>query len=103
MTGMISVDSERGQELGFTSDKFSADSYLWDKPDAVVISLIFSHYRGNFRSLVEAIHAENKRVIVPTPLGRMAKIVRKCGYAQTVSDDGCELWILEPPKKGADQ
>jgi len=99
--GIIQPDSARGKALGFTSDRFSG--WLWKEPGAVIISFIESRQRGNFRDLVHRIHAKGWTVKVPTPLGRMQKIVRKNGYRRTVeplSDkhpEPCEVWRLAPP------
>lgn len=87
-------------ELGFTEERF--DGYLWRKPDAVFISFIESKQpnRGHFRRLCEAILAKNLAVKIPTPLGRMAIIVRKAGYRKTIKDnpdrDPVEVWIKQP-------
>ena len=104
--GMIEIDSDRGKQLGFTSDRFSADSYLWEEPERIMVSLIFSHAKGNFRGLVQAIHSQGKAVAVPTPLGDMRRILAKNGYRQAMEIDeqmgeACEVWTLrcsENPK-----
>lgn len=94
--GMIALDSERGKQFGFTSDKFSKDSYLWKSDRQVVVSFIESKARGNFRALAETILSQGFSVVVPTPLGRMKEIVRKAGYQQSFDTaDGCELWTKE--------
>lgn len=101
--GMIELDSERGQQLGFTSDRFHFGSYLWDEPERVMISFIHSKAKGNFRALVAAIHAEGKAVAVPTPLLAMERIVRKNGYTYAVEPfeiegvkEPVEVWTLAP-------
>ncbi len=103
MRGMIEVDSERGRELGFTSDRFSTDSYLWEEPERIMVSLIFSRTPGNFRALVRCIHEQGKAVAVPTPLGDMRRIVEKCGYRFTLEHDDqmgetCEVWTCSVPQ-----
>jgi hypothetical protein len=104
MNGMIAIDSERGKELGFTSDRFSPDSYLWEEPERIMISLIFSRTPGNFRYLVRRIHEQGKDVAVPTPLGDMRRIVEKCGYQfalefDEATDGTCEVWTCSAPAK----
>lgn len=98
--GIIEMDSERGKELGFTSERFSLGSYLWDTPGRVTVSFIASRARGNFRGLVERILAEGKEVAVPTPLSAMASIVRRNGYVRTFEEHEMggevEVWILKP-------
>ena len=97
---MIVVDSERGKELGFTSDRFTQDSYLWEEPERIMVSLITSHGAGNFRALVAAIHAQGKAVAVPTPLGHMRRIVEKNGYVHSVEEvpdvGPCHVWTCVP-------
>jgi hypothetical protein len=97
---MIEMDTDRGKQLGFTSDRFQYGSYLWDEDGRVVVSFIASRQKGNFKALVSAIHAEGKAVIVPTPLAQMERIVRKNGYTQSFekiqTGDLCEMWTLKP-------
>jgi hypothetical protein len=96
---IIEVDSERGKALGFTSDRFTEDSYLWDEPGCVWVSLITSRQKGNFCQLVAAILAEGSAVVVPNPLEQMERIVKKNGYVHSVepTDLGpCDLWTLRP-------
>jgi hypothetical protein len=99
MSGIIEVDSERGKQIGLTSDRFFNGTYLWDDENRVMISFVHSRAKGNFRSLVAAIHAEGKDVVVPTPLPQMERIVRKNGYIQTFEVDkdmgeSVEIWTL---------
>lgn len=100
MDGIIEMDSERGKELGFTSERFSHGSYLWDTPGRVTVSFIASRARGNFRDLVGRILAEGKEVAVPTPLPAMAGIVRRNGYVRILEEHemggAVEVWILRP-------
>ncbi len=102
MTGMIEIDSERGKQLGFTSDRFTLDSYLWEEPDRIMVSLIQSRKPGSFKALVAAILADGKCVAVPTPLGDMQRIVEKNGYVHTVEDAGemgpCHIWTCSPTR-----
>jgi len=99
--GIIEMDSDRGRQLGFTSERFSHGSYLWDSPGRVTVSFVASRARGNFMSLVGAILAEGKEVAVPTPLPAMERIVRQNGYVQTFEHEPemgeqVEVWILKP-------
>jgi hypothetical protein len=101
----ITVDSERGQELGFTSEWFTADSYLWEEPTRIMISLIQGRTPGVFRMLVRKIHEQGKDVAVPTPLGRMRNIVEKCGYrflreVDEASGEECEVWTCSAACNG---
>ena len=98
--GIINLDTPRGRQLGFTSDKY--DGYLWKKGYSIIVSFIMSKARGNFRALVKRIHSLGYTVEVPMPLGRMQEIVLKNGYKPKVvpfsKDDPslCEVWVLPP-------
>lgn len=97
--GIIELDSERGQAIGFTSDRF--DGYLWKTGRYVTVSFIVSLATGNFRQLAESILAQGFGVKIPTPLGRMQKIVRDAGYVQRDEtweelDERVEMWVKEP-------
>jgi hypothetical protein len=99
--GIINLDTKRGKELGFTSDKY--DGYLWKQGESIFISFIVSRQRGNFRELVRRIHDLGLTVKVPTPLGQMQQILLKNGYQHTVELDedigeGVDVWLLPPPK-----
>lgn len=95
--GIILLGSESAQILGFTSDKFGG--YLWKDGNAIIISLITSHVKGNFKSLIERIRSLGFAVKIPTPLGRMEQIVIKNGYRHEIeiSELGLfvDMWILD--------
>lgn len=96
--GIIELDSARGKQLGFTSDRFGFGSYLWDSPGRVTVSFIVSHAKGNFRLLVNAILAEGKEIAVPTPFPEMQRILTKNGYRHTVESDEevgpVDVWVF---------
>jgi len=98
--GVIHLDSDLGKLLGFTSDRFGSESYLWKLNGAIVISLItLSLKTGNFRELVEKILENGFRVEIPTPLDRMKAIVEKCGYVKEhrlceLTKESVEVWVL---------
>lgn len=99
--GIIDLLTERGDSIGFTVDRFHDGSYLWKKGDAIIISFIWSRERGNFRELVRRIHELGLAVEVPTPMGRMAEIVKKNGYIHTPRycpemESNVDVWRLEP-------
>ena len=96
--GQIKIDSAFGIRLGFTSDLFSSDSYLWRIENAIWISLIFSERpgEGNFKKLIKNIHETGFDVKVPTPSGQMQAILNQWGFEPTM-DDGCEVWKKEAP------
>lgn len=97
--GIITLDTDRGRLLGFTSDRFGG--YLWKKGDRIYVSMIISAAKGNFRQLVQTIRERGLSVAIPTPLGRMEEIVRKNGYRQEFPYDEqygecVEVWVLDP-------
>ncbi len=98
--GIIHLDSDLGRLLGFTSDRFAEDSYLWKLNGAIIVSMITLSLRtGNFRELVEKILENGFRVEIPTPIGRMREIVEKCGYTKEyrtceLSKESVEVWVL---------
>lgn len=75
---------------------------LWKEDDAVVISFIVSKKRGSFRELVNNILALGLVVKVPTPLGRMKRILVKNGYQHTLEPFGgfdgimVDVWRFPP-------
>ena len=91
--GIIKIDSPLGQELGFTSDKFSADSYLWKDGDRIIISMIFSlkEGKGALSGLFDVIESEGYKIAVPTPLGKMQSILMKKGFVWHQEGE-CEVW-----------
>jgi len=94
--GQIKIDSIAGRCLGFTSDLFSLDSYLWKIEKVIWISLIFSNYpgKGNFKKLIQNIFDLGYTVKVPTAFRGMKQILTKWGFEQEVDlESGCEVWI----------
>lgn len=97
--GVIALGTPEANELGFTADKFDADSYLYKDGDSIYISLIKSieERKGYLKSLVDAIRNKGFRVKIPTPLGRMVAIVEKNGYVLTMEpfeDYRAQVWVL---------
>ena len=76
---IIKIDSKKGREFGFTSDKFSKDSYLWKDGKFIWISFIASinEHKGNLRALFDTIETKGYNIIVPTPMNRMMAICEK--------------------------
>src|SRR5688572_27352688 len=93
--GMISLDSERGQRLGFTSDRF--DGWLWEDGERIWISFIESKQqgKGHLSELFHAIEAAGFYVAVPTPFPRMEAILRREGFEphhELIQGDDVEVW-----------
>lgn len=99
--GMVSLDSELGIGLGFTSDKF--DGYLWHEGGSIWVSFIESIHQGqgNLKKLFDAIEENGFMLIVPTPFARMQHICEQRGmkmYRVLASGgDMVEAMCLPPP------
>ena len=83
--GIIEVDSKEGKRLGFTSNKFYADSYLWVEDDTIFISMMISKEEGKgyFTGLLKNIERIFSKIIVPIPSNKMFDILRKRGFVLT--------------------
>jgi len=105
--GLILIDSDLGQELGFTSDRFDTRSYLFLDNDQLYVSHIHSTEmnKGYFGSLVRAIWQRGWALKVPSPYQRMEKILRHYGARPTIEFDSkmgpCEVWVALPPEDGS--
>ena len=79
MNGIITLDSDRAKEFGFTSGKFGG--YLWKSGNEIWISFIVSYDqgKGNLRMLFDKIIKSGYRIVVPTPFARMEMICKKYG------------------------
>ena len=99
--GIINLDTDRGDEFGFTSNRFGECSYLFKTTPYIYISFIESRRKGNFRKLAETILALGFGIKVPTPFAEMERILRKEGYRHTIEpfgdgyDDEVEVWVKE--------
>ena len=88
--GLIEVDSESGQNIGFTSDKFVRDgevgSQLFKRGDCMYIQAIeVSKNRlrqGHFNNLLKQLWNCGFTVKVPNPLPKMYKILKKKGFEE---------------------
>ncbi|GHU00253.1 hypothetical protein FACS1894186_0370 [Alphaproteobacteria bacterium] len=87
---IILPDSTEGAELGFTSDRFVADSadgclpgsYLTLNSGVMWVSAIYARRpkTGDFRRLMTNIQAEGWPFIIPAPSLRMREIGLKQGW-----------------------
>ena len=82
--GIIEIDSPKAKKLGFTSDKFSDFSYLWEDGDNLIVSCIstpeLEEHTGAFREFMKKALTKYLNVIIPTPLPRMVEIGEKQGW-----------------------
>lgn len=78
---IILLDSEEAKIFGFTSDKFSKNSYLWKNNNEIIISFIVSihEHHGNLLNLFLTIRNQGYNIFVPTPFPRMRSICCKFG------------------------
>ena len=86
----IFPDDEWGETIGFTSDKFSGESYLWAKSDkSIFISFIMSTQegKGNMRALINNLLCLGLTVKVPTPFPRMECILKRMGFEKIIEND----------------
>ncbi len=93
--GIINLDSDRGKQFGFTSDKYFG--WLWKKGDYIIISFIES--KGYLLNLFNAILKAGYGIKVPTPFARMQKILELKGFKKTFEFDKAfgevEVWVKE--------
>lgn len=95
----VGLDSEKGKKIGFTSDRFTEASYLFDRGDCVYISFIEAREKGkgNLNQLFQNILDTGKIIKVPTPLPLMGHILKKKGSRHTTETDkdfgNVEVWV----------
>lgn len=99
--GIIEIDTPKAKELGFTSDKFSDCSYLWEYGDNLIVSCIstpeFEEHTGAFRNLMEKALGKYLNVIIPTPLRKMVEIGEKQGwplYRMKLGDESPVCYVV---------
>ena len=96
---MIQLDDKNAVKIGFTSDKFSPESYLWQNGKKIYISFIHSKEQGKgyFKELIKKIEELGFVVVVPTPLPKMEFILKKYNFKKTYEldsfDERVEVWI----------
>lgn len=102
---IITLDSPQGIDYGFTSDVFAVGSYLWldNKAKTITVSFIMCQEEGKgyFGKLLKDLWAKGMTVLVPTPLGRMVKILKHYGFKKgKVFDEllecPVEIWTKGP-------
>lgn len=90
----IDVDSDKGKQLGFTSDKFQG--YLFTSAGSIYISMIISldPLKGNVKKLFDRIVELGYTVKVPNPMGRMFKIVSAPGSGFVLTREISDMFGL---------
>lgn len=105
--GIVKVDSEFGKSIGFTAERFVADSYLWRDGNRIVIYIIIANPpgKGSFRALVKNIENAGFKVAVPTPYKNMKRILIKQGFEPCDEHDEAtggtvEMWMRPVARAG---
>jgi len=92
--GIIKLDTDRGKQFSFTSDKYSG--YLWKIGNYIIISFIES--KGYLLNLFNAILRKGYGIKVPTPSVKMEKILKLKGFSKTFEYDEelgeVEIWVF---------
>ena len=107
--GMISLDDDFAELIGFTSAHF--EGYLW-RPETIneddkhiTISMIVSKFpgQGNLWNMFKAIESMGYSIVVPTPSNRMEAICAEYGFQHKILHDPdmgrLEAMYYETPKK----
>ena len=97
--GMIELDDDFAEKVGFVSSRFLSCSYLWGDGNRIIINTIecVDRRKGYLRKLFNAIWDLGAEIGVRTPLGTMKEILVHYGFKKTlVQDATCgkvELWV----------
>jgi len=98
--GLIVPDSPEAVELGFSSVKFCGDLRLVNGTIYMWRILSKEPGKGRLSGLIQRMLDCGYTVKIPTPIGRMAEIVRRKGFTRTVEYDPelepYEVWVKEP-------
>jgi hypothetical protein len=98
----ILVDSEIGKQIGFTSDIFNKQSFLFFHNNELWLSVIVIHPeqrgKGNFSKFLENCQKHYPVIVVPTPLFSMEEIVKKKGFIPTQiyceeAQEDIDVWL----------
>ena len=87
--GIIRIDSEFGQSIGFISSGFDEGSYMWGIPseNTIIVTVVISKVKGAFRNLIQCIEANGWKFQIPTPSKRIREIGKKQGWvSKTIYD-----------------
>ena len=101
--GIINLDTPRGLEFDFTSDKFMG--WLWKTGEYITIGMIGSlnESQGNLSKLFNKILDKGYGIKVPSPFPKMEQILIKKGFKQTYEywkevGKNIEIWVKEVAK-----
>lgn len=91
--------TEFARNLGVTKDRFNKKTFLWKLGNEIYFSYVETTKdgQGYFRELVENCLSRGYTVKIPSPIGRMQKIVEKNGYRYTEEEtklgDIVDVWV----------
>ena len=97
--GMIELDSDFAEKIGFVSSRFLSCSYLWGEDNRIIINTIecADRRRGYLRELFKAIWDLGAEIGVRMPLATMKEILLHYGFKKTLVQDATygkvELWV----------
>lgn len=80
--GLIRVDSEKGKQLGLTSDRFTEDSYLWLEGDTLWLSQLISkkEHQGYVLNILKTAKAKGYDMLCLPVSERMKMILSRFGF-----------------------
>lgn len=90
---LINIDSEDGNKYGFTSDKYTPDSTLYEEGEFVWIMQIASieQGRGYFKDLIRHIEEQGKKPLIYKPNELMQKVASHMGFVEGKREFNDEL------------
>ena len=97
--GMIELDSDFAEKIGFVSSRFLSCSHLWGEGNRIIINTIecADRRKGYLRKLFKTIWDLGAEIAVRTPLGTMEEILVHYGFKKTLVRDATygkvELWV----------
>jgi hypothetical protein len=94
--GLIRVDSEKGKQLGLTSDRFTEDSYLWLEGNTLWLSLLTSkkEHKGYVLNIMNKAKAAGYDMLCYPVSVRMKMILSRFGFV--ITEEG---WLYKNEKQ----
>lgn len=94
--GLIRVDSEKGKQLGLTSDRFTEDSYLWLEGNTLWLSLLTGkkEHQGYVLNILNNAKAKGYDMACCPVSVRMQMILSRFGFV--IREDG---WFYKNEKQ----
>jgi hypothetical protein len=94
--GLIRVDSEKGKQLGLTSDRFTEDSYLWLEGNTLWLSLLTSkkEHQGYVLNIMNNAKAAGYDMLSYPVSERLKMILSRFGFV--ITENG---WFYKNEKR----